>query len=88
MTDARPVLSIWQQHQKDAHDINPPAGEILVGRPQMTVVQVAAPDGTCATLDALVRRAPLGQALPPDADHSAIFATLFAAGALLPPDHA
>ncbi len=87
MADPMPILSIWQRHQEDADDIDPPAGEILVGRPKMTVAQMAAPEGTCATLDALAGGAPLGRALPPDADHPAIFATLFAAGALLPPDH-
>lgn len=81
MTDAQPVLAIWNRHngQPDAND---PAGEILLCRPAMTVVQVAAPAGTCATMAALASGSPLGKALLSRADHGAIFATIFAAGAL------
>lgn len=81
MTDAQPVLAIWNRHngQPAAND---PAGEILLCRPAMSVLQIAAPAGTCATMDALAAGLPLQDALPANADHAAIFAAIFAASAL------
>ncbi|MBT6525271.1 MAG: DUF2063 domain-containing protein [Marinovum sp.] len=81
MIDPQPVLAIWKRHngQPAATD---QACEILLCRPAMTVLQIAAPAGTCATMDALAAGLPLQDALPARADHSAIFAAIFAVSAL------
>lgn len=81
MSDPQPVLAIWNRHngQPAAKD---QAGEILLCRPAMTVLQIAAPAGTCATMDALAAGLSLLDALPTHADHSAIFAAIFAVSAL------
>ncbi|MGB8812639.1 MAG: DNA-binding domain-containing protein [Paracoccaceae bacterium] len=81
MTDAQPVLAIWNRHNGQPA-ASEPAGEILLCRPAMTVLQIAAPLGTSATLQALAAGLPLQDALPADADHTAIFAALFAVAAL------
>ncbi len=85
MRDPHPVLAIWSRHMAPAAAAEPP-GELIVCRPGKTVLPVAAPDGSCATLDALAAGAPLAEALPGGADHAAIFAALFRVSALLPPD--
>ncbi|QCO57825.1 DUF2063 domain-containing protein (plasmid) [Pseudorhodobacter turbinis] len=81
LTDAQPVLAIWNRHNGQT-EANDPAGEILLCRPAMMVLQVAAPAGTCATMDALAAGLPLRKALPTNADHGAIFAAIFATCAL------
>lgn len=81
MADVQPVLTIWNRHngQPTAND---PAGEILLCRPALSVVQIAAPVGTCATMSALATGSRLQDALPAHSDHSAILAAIFAVGAL------
>ncbi|AWI85590.1 DUF2063 domain-containing protein [Alloyangia pacifica] len=78
-----PALAIWGRNAERPDLAQSPPGEVLVTRPRLAVRTCAAPAGTAATLEALARRLPLGAALPAGADHSAIFACLFNAGALI-----
>ncbi|WP_226623679.1 DNA-binding domain-containing protein [Alloyangia pacifica] len=79
-----PALSIWARNAERPDLAQSPPGEVLITRPKLAVLSCAAPAGTAATLDALARGAALGAALPAGADHAAIFACLFNAGALVP----
>ncbi|MCT4371342.1 putative DNA-binding domain-containing protein [Yangia mangrovi] len=78
-----PALAIWARNAGRPDLVQRPAGEVLVTRPKLSVLTCAAPIGTAATLEALARGLPLGAALPAGADHSAIFACLFSAGAVI-----
>ncbi|MBE9636383.1 DNA-binding domain-containing protein [Salipiger mangrovisoli] len=78
------ALAIWGRNAERPDLAQSPPGEVLITRPALSLRLRAAPSGTGATLRALARGAPLGSALPQDADHAAIFACLFTAGALVP----
>lgn len=84
MTTTHPALAIWARNADRPDLADTPAGEVLICRPALEVLTVPAATGSCATLNALRDGAVLGHALPADADHGAIFATLFAVGALCP----
>lgn len=81
-----PALSIWARNSDLPALAQAPAGEVLICRPAMEVCAQPAPRGTDATLKALARGEPLAHALPTQADHAAIFACLFSAGALIAPE--
>lgn len=80
-----PALAIWARNADRPDLAQSPPGEVLVTRPGLAVKICAAPTGTAETLQALAQGASLGAALPAGADHSAIFACLFGAGAFAQP---
>lgn len=84
LTTRHPALAIWGRNAGRPDLAQSPPGEVLITRPALSVCTCAAPSGTAATLQALAAGAPLGTALPEQSDHAAIFACLFAAGALVP----
>ncbi|WP_306131926.1 HvfC/BufC N-terminal domain-containing protein [Roseivivax marinus] len=78
-----PSLAIWARNSTRSDLAKSPAGEVLICRPQAEVLISAAPLGTAETLAALAAGASLAEAMPTGADHGALFAALFAAGALI-----
>lgn len=80
----QPALAIWARNSNHPELSGEPPGEVLICRPESEVRVLPAPNGTCAMLKALGDGVALGRALPTDTDHGALFAVLFAAGALIP----
>ncbi|ANT61096.1 hypothetical protein AYJ57_12405 [Salipiger sp. CCB-MM3] len=80
------ALAIWARNAARPDLAQSRAREVLVSRPHLKVLTLAAPEGTAATLRALARGTPLGAALPIGADHAAIFGCLFEAGAFAADD--
>ncbi|WP_375257206.1 putative DNA-binding domain-containing protein [Citreimonas sp.] len=79
-----PALAIWSRNGDRPDLADASAGEVLICRPESTVLIASAPKGTIAMLQALAQGATLAEALPAGTDHGALFAALFAAGALVP----
>lgn len=79
-----PALAIWARNSDRPALSSVLPGDILICRPLAEVLVMPAPRGTGDMLNALARGATLEQALPLDADHGALFAALFAAGAMVP----
>lgn len=80
----QPSLAIWARNSKRPELSTAPPGDVLICRPQSEVLVMPAPTGTIDMLRALAGGTTLAEALPTDTDHGALFATLFAAGALIP----
>lgn len=80
----QPSLAIWARNSKRPELSAALPGDVLICRPGNEVLVMSAPKGTSDMLRALAGGASLATALPIDTDHGAIFAALFAAGALIP----
>lgn len=77
------ALSIWARNAGRDDLTTAPPGEVLICRPEMDLIIRPAPVGTMTLIEGLSQGLSLNHALPNGTDHAAIFACLFASGALI-----